>query len=82
MKFDFLKSPEDLLNKFQYIYTRLDKLLEQQRYTLELLIAMDKALKTERHLQEQANEYYASHNSDSDYNEKPPEELPEGQTSL
>jgi len=58
MKFDFSKSPQDLQNKFQYMYTRLDKILELNRYTLELLQRIIKRYETDDGLQSQVDEFF------------------------
>ncbi len=58
MKFDFFKSEQDLLNKFQYLYTRLDKLLEINRYQLELLLSLSKKVANDESLAEQVDDFY------------------------
>ncbi len=59
MKFDFSKSDNaDLQNKFQYLYTRLDKILEFERYQLELLQRIIKHYMTDSHLQTQVDDFY------------------------
>ncbi len=57
MKFDFSKS-SDLQNKFQYIYRRLDTILAQQRYTLELLQRIVKHYLVDNELQKQVDDYF------------------------
>ncbi len=82
MKFDFFKSDEDLLNKFQYIYTRLDKILEQQRYLLQLIIGLDKTLKREATLQKQVDDFYGDSDTNNNDSTEPSEELPSNQAGL
>ncbi len=60
MKFDFSKSPEDLQNKFQYIYSRLDLQLKILRYNNELLLKLVKSNKTVTGLQKQVDDYFGS----------------------
>ncbi len=57
MKFDFSKSG-DLQNKFQYIYSRLDKLLQFARYNNELLQEYLKLTRMDTKLQKQVDDYF------------------------
>ncbi len=82
MKFDFSKSNNsDFQNKFQYLYTRLDKILEHQRYTLELLQRIIKRYETDDNLQTQVDDYFEKDPFGSAFkeslNEAPPEEASE-----
>ncbi len=58
MKFDFSKSPQDLQNKFQYIYSRLDLLLKIERYNNELLLKLMTFYKHDVDLQKQVDDYF------------------------
>ncbi len=59
MKFDFSKSNDsDFQNKFQYIYTRLDKQLELARYNLELTQRLLKHYEADKGIQRQVDEYF------------------------
>ncbi len=60
MKFDFSKSPEDLQNKFQYIYKRLDLLLTIVRYNNQLLLEMERLQHVDKGLQKQVTDYYSN----------------------
>ncbi len=58
MKFDFSKSSPDLQNKFQYIYTRLDRLLALARYNNELLRELVSKKHTDEDLQKTVDDFY------------------------
>ncbi len=59
MKFDFSKSGQpDLQNKFQYIYSRLDILLNIVRYNNEILLEIQKHIKVDFNLQKTVDDFY------------------------
>ncbi len=57
MKFDFSKS-NDLQNKFQYIYKRLDLLMTIARYNNQLLLELKRSDRIDNSLQTQVDAFY------------------------
>ncbi len=72
MKFDFSKSGQpDLQNKFQYIYKRLDLLLQICRYNNELLRNIEAHYKVDFQLQKTVDDFYKTPSVGSPQYEEP-----------